>query len=310
MTSMFQRNNIDECQELDRFVAALEDAYRDAGRVDLTAIAPDREHPQYFDVVRELVRVDVELRAARRNQVSLEFYQRIFPELFARRDDVEAIAFEDYRQRQQAGENPRADEYRARWKIDAHGWPEPADESPIPASTSASSLLNPEQSLVNSVGDTGRRRSGTRRDPSLGPEPPTTETLPKVGQAFLNFELIALLGRGAFARVYLAKQGELADRPVALKISRRSRDESQTLAQLQHTNIVPIYSVHRSGSFEAVCMPYYGALTLADVLKPLREQRKLPASGKSLADTLLSHQLNCDCRTPRYPAWHPVQRAS
>src|SRR5207247_10365886 len=80
-------------------------------------------------------------------------------------------------------------------------------------------------------------------------------------------------------RVYLAKQGRLAERLVALKVSAEMFQESQTLAQLQHTNIVPIYSVHQSGPLQAVCMPYFGGTTLEDVLKGLRG-RTPPRSGR------------------------------
>src|SRR5262249_30298268 len=66
--------------------------------------------------------------------------------------------------------------------------------------------------------------------------------MPEAGQEFLGFRLIEELGRGAFGRVFLAFQGDLANRPVALKVSTDLQGESHTLAQLQHTNIVPIYS--------------------------------------------------------------------
>src|SRR5439155_11814008 len=59
-----------------------------------------------------------------------------------------------------------------------------------------------------------------------------------------------------------------------------------TLARLQHTNIVPIYSVHRVAPFQAVCMPYFGATTLAHLLARYRGLRSLPASGRQLVDTL------------------------
>ena len=68
--------------------------------------------------------------------------------------------------------------------------------------------------------------------------------LPEAGTEFLGFHLVKELGKGAFGKVYLAEQGDLAHRRVALKVTAQSFGESQTLAQLQHTNIVPIYSVH------------------------------------------------------------------
>ena len=107
-------------------------------------------------------------------------------------------------------------------------------------------------------------------------------SFPPAGSTFLGFQLQSELGRGAFGRVYLARQGDLANRPVALKISTDLIDETQTLAQLQHTNIVPIYSVHRSGRLQAVCMPYLGPCTLAHVLTELRQHPTLPDSGADL----------------------------
>jgi serine/threonine protein kinase len=109
---------------------------------------------------------------------------------------------------------------------------------------------------------------------------------PDVGTDFLGFHLVGELGRGAFGRVYLAQQGDLANRPVALKVSGEIDGESQMLARLQHTHIVPIYSYHRAGPLHAVCMPYLGSTTLADVLRDLGARGKLPESGKGLLSTL------------------------
>ncbi|HEY1860453.1 MAG TPA: protein kinase, partial [Gemmataceae bacterium] len=110
--------------------------------------------------------------------------------------------------------------------------------------------------------------------------PPAAAALPEIGTVFLGFRLVAVLGEGAFGRVYLAEQGDLANRPVALKVATNIVGEAHTLAQLQHTHIVPIYSVHRATPFQAVCMPYFGATTLADVLQEVRRTASLPASGK------------------------------
>jgi serine/threonine protein kinase/tetratricopeptide (TPR) repeat protein len=116
--------------------------------------------------------------------------------------------------------------------------------------------------------------------------PDGVPSLPEVGGDFCGFKLITELGRGAFGRVYLSQQGDLADRPVALKVSAEIRDESQRLARLQHTNIVPIYSFHRVGALQAVCMPYFGSATLADVATELSRRDSLPASGKMVASAV------------------------
>jgi serine/threonine protein kinase/tetratricopeptide (TPR) repeat protein len=112
--------------------------------------------------------------------------------------------------------------------------------------------------------------------------------LPRAGVDFLGFHLCGELGRGAFGRVFLARQGDLAGRLVALKVSADVAGESHALARLQHTNIVPIYSVHRRGSLQAVCMPYLGATTLADTLASLKSQAALPKSGEGLLSSLRS----------------------
>jgi serine/threonine protein kinase/tetratricopeptide (TPR) repeat protein len=129
------------------------------------------------------------------------------------------------------------------------------------------------------------RHTTTDHGPGTTDQDATTG-LPEVGGEFLKFRLINELGRGAFSKVYLARQGKLADRPVVLKISPRLDGEPRVLAQLQHTNIVPIYSIHRVGWLQAVCMPYFGSTTLKEVYEDLEGQEVLPQSGLGLISTL------------------------
>jgi eukaryotic-like serine/threonine-protein kinase len=112
---------------------------------------------------------------------------------------------------------------------------------------------------------------------------------PQAGTEFAGFRLVEELGRGAFGRVFRAAQGDLAGRPVALKVGIGLFPESQTLARLQHTNIVPIHSVHRLGLLQAVCMPFLGRTTLVRVIEGMRDQPSLPASGDVLRSTVQQH---------------------
>ena len=114
--------------------------------------------------------------------------------------------------------------------------------------------------------------------------------MPGPGDEFLGFRIVEELGRGTFGRVFLAKQGDLADRLVALKVTAELPGESQTLAQLQHTNIVPIFSAHHAAPLHAVCMPYFGRATLADLLDDVNQQGSLPDSGKALVQTVESRR--------------------
>jgi serine/threonine protein kinase/tetratricopeptide (TPR) repeat protein len=130
---------------------------------------------------------------------------------------------------------------------------------------------------------------------SLGAAPSGRERilrLPDVGDTLFGFHLRYPLGRGAFARVFLAEQSNLAGRPVVLKVSAIEGSEPQTLAQLQHTNIVPIHSVHEDHpiGLRAVCMPYFGGASLASLLEQAWAQPSVPIQGAALVRALAAVQ--------------------
>jgi eukaryotic-like serine/threonine-protein kinase len=114
----------------------------------------------------------------------------------------------------------------------------------------------------------------------------TGVSFPEAEQTIAGFYLVEELGRGSFARVFLARERQLADRPVALKVSRRGSHEPQTLARLQHTHIVPVHSyrVDAATGLHLLCMPYFGRITLARVLADPEVQSAV--SGSVLADAL------------------------
>lgn len=113
--------------------------------------------------------------------------------------------------------------------------------------------------------------------------------MPAVGEQFGEFQLISELGRGAAGRVFLARQHSLGDRSVVLKLSPRSGDEHLSLARLQHTNIVPLYGMQDfpEEHVRALCMPYYGGTTLADVLERLRSVPPMRRSGRQTVDEIV-----------------------
>ena len=112
--------------------------------------------------------------------------------------------------------------------------------------------------------------------------------LPAEGEELFGFRLRQPLGHGAFAKVYLAEQPDLACRPVVLKVSATEGSEHHTLARLQHTNIVPIFSVHEDerAGLRAVCMPYFGGGTLSRVLERLWTRTTQPTLGGQLVEAL------------------------
>jgi serine/threonine protein kinase/tetratricopeptide (TPR) repeat protein len=123
---------------------------------------------------------------------------------------------------------------------------------------------------------------------SASAEAPPARKFPQVGEELFGFRLQKELGRGSFARVFLAHQTELAGRPVVVKVSDLRGSEPQTLAQLQHTHIVPIYSLDEDSDagVRAVCMPYFGGASLAKVLERLYQDNARPRTGHDLLKAL------------------------
>jgi tetratricopeptide (TPR) repeat protein len=91
---------------------------------------------------------------------------------------------------------------------------------------------------------------------------------PQPGEQLDDLFFLRELGRGAFARVYLALEESAGGRPVAVKLSPGGAAEAYTLGRLAHPNVVPVLSARfkRGAGQTAVCMPFLGTATLLDVL--------------------------------------------
>jgi serine/threonine protein kinase len=92
---------------------------------------------------------------------------------------------------------------------------------------------------------------------------------PEPGQCVGDFTLVRELGRGAFARVFLATESSAGGRFVAVKLTREGTAEAAMLGPLSHPNIVPVLSARPepgADGFAVVCMPYLGSATLNDLL--------------------------------------------
>jgi serine/threonine protein kinase/Flp pilus assembly protein TadD len=115
---------------------------------------------------------------------------------------------------------------------------------------------------------------------------------PAAGDVLGEFRLLAELGRGGHGRVFLATQPGLADRPVVLKLGPLAGGEHLSLARLQHSHIVPLYSVHDfpSRGMQALCQPYFGGATLARLQEVLRDCPVPQRTWRDFVDALKQAQ--------------------
>ena len=120
---------------------------------------------------------------------------------------------------------------------------------------------------------------------SEGPAPRSGKIeWPAPGETVGGFELVEVIGRGGYGRVYLAEELALGRRRVVVKMARGGAGEANTLGKLQHPNVVPIHSVSFDASrgLTLICMPYLGRVTLNDVVGRLLRSGRIPRLGREL----------------------------
>lgn len=278
---------------VDDHVRAFKTALDLFGAAELSEFLPLPEHVKYLDILTELVRLDLVHHWSSGAPIALETYQARYPELFASPAHAYQVTQEDYRLRREAGEvgpaiSPLDPAVSSKFDIvlapdDSANYP--LTVQPSPSDDHDSSW--PSAEIGQTRNGRGELDSPRASDPDIAWKlNEAMLEMPKVGDEFLGFSLLAELGKGAFGKVFLAQQGQLAHRLVALKVATGLFNESQTLAQLQHTHIVPIYSYHHGQPFQAVCMPFLGSTTLAHVLADIRTHKSMPSSGRELLSTL------------------------
>ncbi len=301
-------------EAMSEFIEAFECA-RTAGPIDLVGFLPPKNDPRRIPVLVELIRVDLEIGWETQQPTPLVDYQRRFPEIFRESVARQQVVFEDYRQQIRAGLEPVAADFARQFNVETANWPTPEQ---LRSPTEDNVPLIAEATLRDPMGFAAaaqayqefRERSGDEASAWNQPDKDSGVTrifgdlhqrnpqaalrlaeaamhMPTAGSDFAGFRLVSELGRGAFGRVFLAEQNELSGRQVVLKVSVDAKTEARALSQLLHTNIVPIYSIHQSGPFQAVCMPFCGSTTLADAIRRFRGET-VPDSGKRLVTMLNS----------------------
>jgi len=120
--------------------------------------------------------------------------------------------------------------------------------------------------------------------PSSADQPPGILV---VGDTIDDFEILDVLGKGAFGVVYLARQRSLA-RQVALKVTEIEGVEGRTLAQLEHAHIVQVFSetADATGQRRLLCMQFVPGANLQSVLAELQGVDRPSWTGGLLLETV------------------------
>ncbi len=238
---------LSEC--LDALVAAWQQA---GGPPELSKFLPAGPAAVRRLTLVEAIKVDLEYRwQDRRWPKRVEEYLAEFPELAADGEVPCDIIYEEYHIRKQRGDAVSIPEYYDRF-------PARIDE--------LRRLFNLEAPDLTT---------------SLVPAEPMPTFEP--GQKIDDFDLLSSLGKGAFATVFLARQCSM-QRLVALKVSRDRGFEPQTLAQLDHPNIVRVYDQRQLSSpkMRLLYMQYVAGGTLQGVVEQARQAPPEQRSGATL----------------------------
>jgi RNA polymerase sigma factor (sigma-70 family) len=246
---------------------------RDGRMTTRFSVNPTETLPS-FDIREQIAHREIfkELLDRSKHGELLEFPKivKTYPQLREYRSYVLDLVYEDYCQRTAAGEICRTDEY-------AGVFPE-------------------YNTQIHELLEVHRYFQASGSVPAWLTE---QYIWPLPGDEFLGFQICSELGRGAIGRVYLAREQKLGNRFVALKVSPFGHAEAQLLAKLNHPHVVPIYSVNEDSesSLTAVCMPYKGRTTLADLLAvaveaPLAEKSRCFWQELRLRSEDLNHSQN------------------
>jgi hypothetical protein len=203
----------------------------------------------------ELIKVDLEYRWQEHNLPrSLGEYVEEFPELLSGGIPCDLV-YEEYHVRKQSGDAVDVQQY-------LEMFPQQAEE--------LGRLLGMEA-------------------PHLTTSLFKAEKLPEInaGDKLDEFDLLKLLGKGAFASVFLAWQAPM-QRFVALKVSADQGTEPQTLAQLEHEHIVRVYDqkLLTERRIKLMYMQHIGGGTLSNVVDRVRLTPGPDRNGKLLFETI------------------------
>ncbi|MFX0577155.1 serine/threonine-protein kinase [Nocardia nepalensis] len=187
----------------------------------------------------------------------------------------------------------RLDEYRAEFpELDAAPLPPDLIYEEITARRQLDKhvdLTEYEQQYSQQMARIADRLDADHFRSTLLTDPAALATLDTInpGATVDDFDMLILLGQGAFGRVFLARQRSM-QRLVAVKISHDRGSEGQTLAQLDHEHIVRVFDQRQIADqhLKLMYMQYVPGGTLLGVLRLLRRTGVEGKTGRLLLEAV------------------------
>jgi serine/threonine protein kinase len=125
---------------------------------------------------------------------------------------------------------------------------------------------------------------------ALGDHPelfdPADTHWPEPGESVEGFAVVRELGRGAFARAYLAEDPATGGRPVVIKLSPMPSGEAKTLGPIRHPHVAEVLSARRTNGLSVLCLRYVGAATLRDVVAFAFDRAPAPPTARTILDAI------------------------
>jgi serine/threonine protein kinase len=252
MTSSFAPDTTFAMDDIVQRVEQFMERWKESEEPSLGEFLPAEPLHHRRCVLIELIKFDLEQRTARGTTVQIESYTREFPELLENGEPPCDLIYEEYHIRRQAGHSVAPRQYYERF----------------PRSAEALKRLMGTEDLSQSTQlFVAKRIEGFA-----------------AGQRIDDFDLMVELGKGAFATVFLARQISM-QRIVALKISADKGTEPQTLASLDHPNIIRVYdqrTITGNQKIRVLYMQFAPGGTLADVVRYVRGTPAASRTGEML----------------------------
>lgn len=290
-------------ESLERIVEQFESVWHSAERqrIEDCITAADTQAVDRQELILELVHAELELRLKTGDAARIEDYLDRFPELAANRDCLLELVRAEFEIRRNLDSSVEIKEFAARFedlKAELLNWQ--ADLPTLAGGDRLVRLTCPhcheaiELKVSGAVVDTvcPSCDSAFRVDSDVTVAW-SDDRLPRLGR----FQLLQMVGRGAFGTVYRAIDTEL-DRIVAVKVPRTGRfssdadrerfeREGRSVAQLDHPGIVSVYEIGVSDEAPFIASEFIDGMVLVDALRLHRLSFRSAASlVASICDAL------------------------